>query len=182
MKQTLIAAPLVLAMALPSMAQETTTLLRFKDWIVRHEFYPNSNGQACAARTANRYGDVLDITAWDSGTLKLYLFMDRNFEGFGAGSFEADVILDIDYERWNLNDADIRDGDLYFEFGPGQKTIEFLSDLMNANAVALKSPSGSKTMATWSLRGSYASMLKLMECWNMILEPDRSDTYQGVRG
>jgi hypothetical protein len=163
--------PLVLLVAthLATVAEavDTSVLFQHKDWRVQHEFYPGTDVQACAANTRNRHGDTFDLTIWEDGGITLFFIMAADFESW-EGEFAADAVVDIDYDRWTLNDADFSPYQIRFSFEKGPKTVDFLTDLYRGAAVALKSPDGSRSIATWSLRGSAAALLNLTECSEMI--------------
>ena len=156
-------------------AQDTTNLFVHKDWLFRHEYYSNTNTQACAARTPSRQGHVLDITIWGNGSHNVYIFMaTKNW----SGSFVDNLKLHVDYERWILNNANFEpNGSVNFEFANLDNLFEFLDDLMNGRALALKTPDERRDLAVWSLNGSYASVLKLFECYERISAGQNGSTY-----
>ncbi len=156
-------------------AQETTNLFTHKDWFVRHEYYPSTDSQACAARTPSRQGHVLDITIWGNGSHTVYIFMSTTP---WSGNFEDNLKLHVDYDRWTLHDANFKsNGVVSFEFSNLDKLFEFLDDLMDGRALALKTPDERRDLAVWSLSGSYASVLKLFECYERISTDVNGSTY-----
>ena len=165
-----------LATATPVAAQSDDTLLfQSRDWYVVHEYYPELNLQACAAKTENRRGDTLDITAWQDEEVVMYLIL--NDLDAWSGSFNDTLVLDIDYDRWELHGAEFDDDFVQFTFQPEEieKVKSFLEDLMRGRAIALKSPSGNRTLAAWSLMGFTAAFTSWTDCWNRISPQD--DTY-----
>jgi len=156
-------------------AQETTNLLSHKDWLVRHEYYSNTDTQACAARTPSRQGHVLDITIWENGSHNVFIFMTTRP---WSGSFVDNLKLHVDYGRWTLNDADFgSDGSVRFEFANLDNLFDFLDDIMNGRALALKTPDERRDLAVWSLSGSYAAVLNLFECYERISTGQNGSTY-----
>jgi hypothetical protein len=187
MKSTFFVAAFLAAVNIASHANalsgiEETLLLKHKSWIVEHEYYTNSGSQGCSATTNNRHNDQFEINSASDGSVTLYLWMGSDFEGW-SGTFTDDMILHIDYKEWTLNDANFKTDGRFrwvrFGFPPGDKFASFLEDIYAGSAVALKTPSGNKTIATWSLAGSAAALLKLAECTDMI--GGANDTYGGNR-
>ncbi|WP_295315260.1 hypothetical protein [Roseobacter sp.] len=163
-------------------AIEETVLLKHKSWMVEHEYFTSTGSQGCSAATANRLGDMFEIHSTAEGTVTLYLWMGADFKDW-SGSFTDDMILHIDYKTWTLNDAGFKtDGQMRwvrFAFPPGDSFTRFLKDIYAGSAVALKTPSGTKTISTWSLAGSAAALLKLAECTDRISAA--ADTYGSGR-
>lgn len=170
-----LAAAILLLHPLEVSAQETTNLFALRDWLVRHEYYSLLDYQACAARTASRQGHVLDITIRDDGSHSVYIFMvNRPW----SGSFRDNLKLHVDYDRWTLNDAEFgSNGSVRFEFSNLDNLFDFLDDVMNSRALALKTPDERRDLAVWSLNGSYASILKLFECYERISGGRDGSTY-----
>ena len=172
---------IALATAPPVAAQSDNTLLfQNRDWYVVHEYYPGLSLQACAAKSDNRRGDTLDITAWQDEEVVMYLIL--NDLDAWSGSFNDTLVLDIDYDRWELHGAEFDDDFVQFTFQPEEieKVKAFLDDLMRGRAIALKSPSGNRTLAAWSLMGFTAAFNSWTDCWNRI--SPQEDTYGGGSG
>jgi hypothetical protein len=173
MKKLLLSA--ALAVVMPAMAHaEKHRLFSHKAWTV--DLVPMDSGEFwCDARTQNRNGDVLSITA-SLSHVTLWVFLRGEH---WSRDFEADAKFDIDYTPWTLLNAQFVTGRLdaiVFSF-EGDNLGSFLDDFYDGSAIALKSPNRSRTLATWSLAGSAASLLQLIDCRKAL---SHNDTYQGV--
>lgn len=148
-----------------SASVDETELFRHKDWRVQHEYYTNSQAQACAARTVNRRGDTFDITVYDNHDMSLFIF-------FGTDVYlretQRNITIDVDYSRWYFNNLNQTEGSLTFRFGPDDDVESFIKQIMRGQAVSIKDKRGGN-FAVWSLRGSSAAIQKLVECWERIV-------------
>lgn len=165
-----------LSIAFPNncLALDTTTIFEHREWSVRHEYYNRSGQEACAARTANPRREVMDITVYDDGDHILYFFLK------GApwnGKFEDDMKLHVDYKRWTLRDANFSEDLIKFAFSDLDKLVDFLLDISDGSAIALKTPNERQDISSWSLSGSKAAILKLFDCFDRIKVNGGSSTY-----
>lgn len=163
MKPLLLALTFLLGLSLPAQAQDSHVLLTHKAWTVTLQISEDGD-MYCQAETINRRGDSFTITA-QPNAIMLFLFLAGNHWN---GAFTDDLQLDIDYKPWTLYDAEFIDDGVFdwvvFTFPGGEEFKRFIDNLFEGNAVALKNPARSHSLATWSLAGSAASLMKLGEC------------------
>jgi hypothetical protein len=155
---------------------DTTVLLEHKAWRVEHHYDPADASQICTAGSAT--GPIsLDLIATDQGALALGLYNPE--WRMPTGETRA-LILDADFERWTAT-ATIADTALLLaEVGDAETAAELLADLGASTALAV-SNTDMRRIATFSLAGSHAAVLKLVECWSRIYRPlDRTDPFLGA--
>jgi hypothetical protein len=148
-------------MATP-VAAESFKLHEHKAWSVWFNT-GHQDGDNCSIETVNRTNDTLDVTVWEDGAVQLYIFM----AGYDTsrGTTFVDLILDVDYARWTLNDTELNGGMFLFDFDANERgNPKFFDDLRYGSAVALKAPNGSASIATWSLAGSRLALAQLSKC------------------
>ena len=110
----------------------------------------------------------------------MFVFLTRSQ---WSRTFEGNAEFDIDYTEWTLENADFRDAEsdfIKFTFGSDDSTVDFLEDLHNGTAIALKTPKRSRSLATFSLAGSAAAIAKLSECWSRVRVNVSADTYDSA--
>lgn len=168
---------LVTVLAAPVLAQDSTRLFTSGAWAVDHVYFPQEGQQSCHLYSKNRDGYDLRLVAWENGDINIHIMAPDYKGAFGPGSYEVDLILDIDYKRWRLNDAFIKDAFMTFGIATGEDLYNFLSDLKAGNAIALKSPDGRTTWTAWSLRGSSRAIGAFANCY-IAIKPTRNQ-YQG---
>ncbi|WP_394155834.1 hypothetical protein [Loktanella salsilacus] len=141
-------------------------LLNHKAWTVKLQRF--SNGYvACTAETWNRNGDLFQLANFKEQGLAVNIYLDdRNYRG---ATIPVDMVIDVDYSRWTFLDTNITDKNFIFWFPNNSRTDRFAYEVMEGNAVALKTSNGGQTMASWSLAGSSAAIRKLSECVTQIL-------------
>ena len=155
---------------------EAYQLLKHKAWEVNLQ---ESNNQElyCEARVRNGSGDSLHLVGYPDQPLRLFIFLLGNEWN---RDFEGDAELDIDYTPWTLNNTEFRNGKadfVKFTFPSGSSTMDFLDELYQGTAIALKSPQRSRTIASFSLAGSAAALVKLSECWTRLPTGQSGDVY-----
>lgn len=155
---------------------EAYQLLKHKAWEVTLQ-ETNNQELYCQARVRNRKGDSLHLVGYPDQPLRLFVFLiDNEWDR----SFQADAEFDIDYTPWTLNNTEFNNGRadfVEFTFPSGSSTSDFLDQLYQGTAIALKSPQRSRTIASFSLAGSAAALVKLSECWTRLPTGQSGDVY-----
>lgn len=175
----LLGALFAVVSTLPAQA-ESFNLLTHHAWKVDFNVNDTDGSQYCDAYSRNANGDRLAIVSYQDKSVMMFLFLTDDHWG---RDFEADLALDIDYRPWTLYDADFWDGGQFsqdnvtFNFPDLPVFGEFLEDLAAGSALALKSPSRTRSLATWSLRGSTEAIIKLAECSERLDPLPSTDTY-----
>lgn len=155
-------------------ADEEYPLLTHKAWTV--ELVENKGRFYCNAQTRNRRGDALSMVVYPDSVV-LFVFLDL---GHWKGNFLDDLEFDIDYKAWTLNDANFHSDDINyaeFVFPGGEAFNDWVDDMYQGTAIALKSPDRKSTISTWSLAGSAAALTKLAECGTRL--PDNPPSTYG---
>ena len=157
---------------LPASAQsDRVTLFQHKAWTVSHELSPDTGRQLCTAETFTRDNrDLFMLRLYSNGAVEIALVSNTSLWN---SAFEDDLLLDIDYSKWNMNNArfDVTKSGyarVRFEFANHDTAVDFLAQLYDGSAVALKDARGDRSLITWSLAGSAAALLKLGDCGKMV--------------
>ncbi len=168
-KLSILAALVLLFQCGTALANDRTLLLKHKAWDVEHVFGTKTGTQWCQAGSFSAKGDMISLAIKQNGDVMMVVTLSKRF---WSNDFEDDLILHIDYAPWTLNNASFsgRDGfsNVMFTFPTGPKFIEFLEDIYAGSAIAMKDANGDRSLATWSLAGSAAALLKLIECGERI--------------
>ncbi len=87
----------------------------------------------------------------------------------------ADVIIKVDRRaEWTLNDADLHGNSVLFDLPDEDSSYRFLREVMRGNVLNLYSSAGS-LIERYSLAGSSASIVKLIECGDALNSQDDDD-------
>lgn len=133
----------------------------------------------CAAKTRNRTNQTLDITGFDNGTVRMFIFDSR----WKLGRRDVQFRLDIDYERWNVKGTAVNSA-IAAQLNNADKAAKFLSDLMGGSAAALYNQNGNR-LGVFSLNGSRSAISSLMKCWKAVIDrnrPSSSDPFGRAAG
>ncbi|MBT0958498.1 hypothetical protein IV417_13995 [Alphaproteobacteria bacterium KMM 3653] len=141
---------------------ESTTIHRNGAWSVDLTVDNTDGVMWCTAKTTNRRSQTFSISAYKGGTLILYVF-DHNWD---IAPRPVRFLLDIDYSRWVI-DGNADGFSLSLNLHDPVKAVKFIDELAQSNAVALYNTDVVR-LATFSLRGSNASLLELIDCWKKI--------------
>lgn len=141
---------------------ETELLYRKGSWTVELTHNTQEARLWCTASTVNSSGQVFSINLYDSRNAALFIF-DYRWE---IPRRPIRFLLDIDYSRWAMNGEGDGIG-ISIELSDEDKVPVFLEELSQGSAVALYNASERK-LATFSLSGSSASILKAFDCWSQI--------------
>lgn len=158
---------------------DTTVLFSKSDWTVELT-HDTSDGELwCSAQTTNRAGQSFHLTAYDTDTLRLFVF-DHNWN---IAPRNVRFLVDIDYSRWTI-DGHGQDISVSLALNDPEQAVRFIEQLMEGNAVAVMNADG-RRLAVFSLSGSYAAISKLFECWERISRtdpfgPSPNDPFTGV--
>ncbi|MDC0738524.1 hypothetical protein N6L24_09550 [Cognatishimia sp. SS12] len=150
---------------------DSDVLLRHKSWSVELTYDNDDSDFWCEASTKNKSAQTFSIVAYQSGELAVIVF-DHDW---ALTPRDLEFILDVDYSRWVINGT----GDgiaVSVLMQPGPKLGEFITDIAEGSAVALYNRD-ERRLATFSLAGSKAALLKLNECWRAILK-DNADPFK----
>ncbi|WP_134015653.1 hypothetical protein [Litoreibacter halocynthiae] len=145
---------------------ESSNLFAHKAWKVSLTYDTADNKFWCNAETYNRSGQTLSITAYDSGFAAVFFFDNR----WRLQERKISFIVDIDYSRWTV-DGKAHQSGISAGLNNGKTAGKFVGELAAGSAVALYN-SNLARLATFSLSGSKAALLKLGECWNNIQKRD----------
>lgn len=167
---------MVLALSSAASLADTTVLLEHKAWRVEH-FYDSEDGSQICTAGATTGPISLDLIATDQGALALGL---HNPEWRMPTGEARSLILDADFERWTATATVADTAFLLAEVGDAETATALLADLGASTALAVYN-TDMRRIATFSLAGSQAAVLKLVECWSRIYRPlDRTDPFLGA--
>lgn len=144
-----------LAAASPVLA-EATIIFSSGRWDVSHVAF-DDGGAACRIASYGPRGDAM--TFWSNGSGVVYVGSDPAWH---ATPRTVAVTLDIDGGRW-LAQAEVSGNTITIA---GLKP-EFLDAVAIGRTIALFTASGARLM-TYSLEGSAAALLKMVECVEML--------------
>ncbi|MCA1337344.1 hypothetical protein [Pseudooceanicola marinus] len=116
----------------------------------------------CSAETLNDRGQHFSLIGYGSGQFTV-MIIDNTWSIPGR---KIRFRLDVDYKRWDM-DGYGEDNAISITPDDVSSAIHFVDDVMQGNAVALYNADG-RRLAVFSLGGSYASILKFVECWQTI--------------
>lgn len=155
---------------------ESQTLFSKGAWEVEITYNTVAKNVWCSASTYNRFAQSFNIVAYDSGGLGLFVFDDS----WDLKPRPVNFIVDIDYSRWTIS-GQASDTGVSANLTDIEKTKKFLGELQRGSAVAIYNEKVQK-LSTFSLNGSSAALLSLMDCWNKIAKPsdpfeDNSDPF-----
>ena len=157
---------LAIAFGPPASAQsqpyESTRLFSKGAWSVELTHNTNSGTLWCSSDTTNQSGQSFSIAAFDDGSLILVVFDSR----WNIAERNLRFLVNIDYFRRYI-DGSGSGSSVSIEMNETEKSIKFLNQLMEGNAVAVFNSDG-RRLATFSLNGSYAATRKLFSCWEKI--------------
>ncbi len=125
----------------------------------------------CSAETKNRSSQTFSITVYPNGGLTVFVF-DYDW---AISERNIDFIIDVDYSRWNMR-GKASGISVSVSVKPGPETGKFVNELAAGGAVALYNRD-LRRLATFSLAGSKAALLKLTECWDAI-KADAADPFK----
>lgn len=141
---------------------ETNLLFKHKSWHVELTHDTRDGDVWCSAVTENRSGQTFNIVTYPDDSASLFVF-DQNWN---LSPRTIEFVLDIDYNRWTVighgEDIGIQvslDGD--------DQAGKFILELAEGNAVALYNLD-LRRLAVFSLAGSKAALLALLDCWEAI--------------
>lgn len=141
---------------------EDRVLFQHRDWMTYLQHDTDTGGLWCVAATANNSGQTFDITMFDAGVVALYV-IDPNWS---LASRVVNFFVDIDYSRWQAT-GEAAGTSVEVVFNDVDAAIAFTRQLMGGSAVAVYNSDGSR-LATFSLSGSAAAVVKLLECYESI--------------
>lgn len=159
---------------------ETYPYFEHKAWTVTVGTHDDGD-LYCACSTSNKQGEKFSIV-YDGDRTAIFFFVDSRHWN---GSFRDDAKIDIDYEQWTVTDADFRETDapdinaVLFHPNDIHNFGSFFDYLVEGNAIALKNKRGDQSLATWSLAGSAATLIKLSECGEKMKGGSYSPGYGG---
>ncbi|WP_306131324.1 hypothetical protein [Roseivivax marinus] len=141
---------------------ETEKLFSKDAWDVELT-HDSSDGQLwCTAFTRNRQNQALHLTAYDNGSLALFVFDER----WNIANRNLRFFIDIDYDRWIL-DGEGEGIHVTVGMSDPEQAATFLRQLMEGSALAVFN-GDERRLGTFSLSGSYAAISKLFDCWGKI--------------
>lgn len=155
----------LLSLTASAALSETYPYFEHKAWTVTVGTH-DDGGLYCASSTSNKQDEKFSIM-FDGDRTAIFFFVDSQHWN---GSFKDDAKIDIDYEQWTATDADFRETDaphfnvVLFHPNDIHNFGSFFDHLFEGNAMALKNKRGDRSLATWSLAGSAATLKKLFEC------------------
>lgn len=147
------------------------TLFDYKAWNVTLTHDSVDDDFWCSAQTDNRIGQTFTIAVYPNNSLSVLVFDSR----WDLNPRPIDFIIDIDYSRWEISGKGDGIG-ISVSLEPGKKVGEFISQIAAGSAVALYN-NDERRLATFSLAGSKAAILKLTECWRAV-KVDQSDPFK----
>jgi hypothetical protein len=162
MKYVLISILTFFAWTAQAQNYDTKELFSKGAWSVELTHNTTEGTLWCDATTRNRAGQEFSITAFDSGTMALFVFDNR----WSLTKRSVKFLLDIDYARWTI-DGTANDKAVSAVMSDARKSVEFLTGLQRGSAVAVFNES-ERRLATFSLSGSSAALTMLMDCWKRI--------------
>lgn len=155
---------------------ESQVVFRKGQWLVELTHDSEDGSLWCSASTENRLDQSFDITAFDDGQLTLFVF-DHSWD---LRPREIRFLVDIDRSRWTMDG--FGDGiSVSLTMNEADAAERFLRQLQRGINVRVYNES-ERQLATFSLRGSSASINQLFECWDRISGPsdpfgDASDPF-----
>lgn len=149
---------------------ETQQLFRKGAWNVELTYDTYDQDLWCSAQTDNSQGQTFALTAYQSDQFTIFIFDHR----WDIAPRPIDFIVDVDYSRWTMSGSGEGIGISITPEDP-DNALKFLTELMQGNAVAVMN-TNERRLATFSLNGSYAAIINLMDCWEKISLDDSSKT------
>lgn len=171
---------LLVACAAPAFGSEfdTQVLFSHKAWSVEVTHDASDGTLWCNAETTNRNGQSFNVLTFDNGYAAVGIYDSR----WKLRKRPISFIIDIDYSRWNI-DGTGEDQSVSIGLTDSEKAGDFLQELSDGAAVAVYN-ADEKRIASFSLAGSSAALLKLMECWEAIQDvspTQNSDPFQSSK-
>lgn len=154
------------------LALQAEEIFRHKSWSVRYLPPEGEYPALCDASTTNRSRQTFTIALYDDGNLGIFFFDSR----WNIPERPLDFVVDIDYERWTLSGTG-KGSSVHLLPTGDAKVVRFLDELASGSAVALYN-TDIRRLATFSLAGSSAALLKLLDCAKYIAEKNR-DPFRG---
>ena len=155
---------------------ETSTLFQKGTWTVTITYDNVDQDFWCAASTSNRQNQEFDLTFFESGQFTIYVF-DNNWN---ISPRPIRFLIDVDYSRWEMEG---QGNGVSISITPANSdnAAKFTREVMEGNALALMNADG-RRLGTFSLNGSYAAVLKLLECYERISQRDPFSDIDPFRG
>lgn len=145
---------------------ETKSIFKKGAWSVSISHDSNDGTIWCTAQTYNRKRQIFTVAAHDNGSLGAMVIDNK----WNIPERTVKFLIDIDYSRWTVEGTGVGNMVLV-TLNDSDKSIKFLTELAEGSAVALLN-SDERNIATFSLNGSYAGLLKLLDCWKSISTSD----------
>jgi len=151
---------------------EDTLLFSKGYWTVELTYNTDENSYWCSAKTANRRSQEFSVTAFENGTIVVFIFDNR----WSLAKRPVRFLIDIDYSRWQI-DGTADDIAVSIALSNNEKAGKFITELAQGSAVALFNME-ERRLATFSLKGSRAALTELIDCWRKIsvTDPFRTST------
>ncbi|GEM_PF-1237038 len=152
-------------------AQDTESSVIFtrKHWEVRVVEFGDGT-LACVAEVDHRGGSFLIWVAPGSDARLQFYSDDWQFD-----NETADIQLQIDRRGvWDLTNAELDQNSVFFTMNDDDTSVRFLREVMRGNILKLSSSSG-REITRYSLAGSSASILALVDCNDALADLDGDD-------
>lgn len=150
----LLTAALLASSAYAASADDTTVLFSRGFWTVTFETWDDGT-TACAMSSDDKTGR--SITIWlDEDGATFHMFNPS----WNMEPRDVPVHVDVDYTRFNAIGT-VKGNSLFVP----DLTVDFIAALADGNAMAVFNGGGDRLL-TYSLRGSYAATVALIECGN----------------
>lgn len=155
----------VLAIASPSVAQQSEVLFSKKQWQV--ELVAWDDGVLGCVAQVSEAGEIFALWTFQDSTVQLQFYSPG--WSFGDGDL-ANLQVQIDkMAPWNLTDAELSQNSVLFTLPDSDAGVEFILEVAKGNRVYLRSEDGSDVQ-NYSLAGSRASIDALVECGEVITQ------------
>ena len=167
-----LVAALVAASAGAAVAQQSEVLLTHKQWQV--EVVGWDDGTVGCVAQVSAPGESFSIWTYPDGTVQLQFYSTA--WQFGEGE-TADLEVQVDRRApWNLTGAELYQNSVLFYLPDSTSGVDFIVEVAQGSRLYLRSADGSDVQ-NYSLSGSRASIDALVECGNVISDPNSANPF-----
>jgi hypothetical protein len=167
-----LVAALVAASAGAASAQQSEVLLTHKHWQV--EVVGWDDGSVGCVAQVSAPGESFSIWTYPDGTVQLQFYSTA--WQFGEGD-TADLEVQIDRRApWNLTGAELYQNSVLFYLPDTGAGVDFVVEVAKGSRLYLRSADGADVQS-YSLSGSSASIDALVECGEVISNPNSGNPF-----